>query len=262
MKLDTTPLSISPQTSELVDQNAVLEGIVTERKRELASTVAELEAFTYSVAHDLRAPLRAIQGFGHSLLEDHLHRFDGEALDYLQRIVKASERMSMLIDDLLKLSKVGRGEVERVPVDISSLAASICKSLGERNPGRDVQLEIQPAIVVNGDARLLAIAFENLLDNAWKFSRKRKLAIIRIYGASRNGVCQVCVSDNGTGFDMRYQHKLFAPFQRLHRADEFEGTGIGLVTVMRIIQRHSGSVSIESALDQGTTVIIQIPLGS
>jgi signal transduction histidine kinase len=167
--------------------------------------------------------------------------------------------MSCLIDDLLKLSHIGRGEVERRSVDLSAIVTEIAARLHEQDGGRNVQFEIQDGVEIAGDGRLLLIAFENLLDNAHKFTRHCDRAVIRFFTSMRDGRLVVCVADNGVGFDMRYRHKLFAPFQRLHRDDEFEGTGIGLVTVSRIIARHGGAVSIEGAPNQGATVSIFIP---
>jgi light-regulated signal transduction histidine kinase (bacteriophytochrome) len=233
--------------------------MVAERTRDLAAAVKELESFTYSVAHDLRAPLRAINSFSRALMEDHAAELSEAPRDYLQRIHRASERMSLLIDDLLKLSRVGRGEVERRPIDLTALLGEIHERLAERNPDRDVSFTMQPGMVVQGDARLLTIAFENVLDNAWKFTRRQPQARISCTETMQDGRRTVHVADNGTGFDMRYRHKLFAPFQRLHRDDEFEGTGIGLVTVARIIARHGGEVAIEAAEGVGTTVSLTLP---
>jgi light-regulated signal transduction histidine kinase (bacteriophytochrome) len=247
------------ERAQFEDQTSVLEALVAERTRELAATVKELEAFTYSVAHDLRAPVRAIHGFSRALLEDYGDRFEGESLDHMLRICRASERMSQLIDDLLKLSRVGRGDIERRVVDLSALVAGIGSRLAEREPARDVTLDIEPGVVVRGDARLLTIVLENVLDNAWKFTRRRERAVIRFFTAERDGRRVVCVSDNGTGFDMRYRDKLFAPFQRLHRAEDFEGTGIGLVTIARILARHGGDASIEGVEGHGATVYLFIP---
>jgi light-regulated signal transduction histidine kinase (bacteriophytochrome) len=247
------------ERAQFEDQTSALEALVAERTRELAATVKELEAFTYSVAHDLRAPVRAIHGFSRALLEDYGDRFEGESLDHMLRICRASERMSQLIDDLLKLSRVGRGDIERRVVDLSALVAGIGSRLAEREPARDVTLDIEPGVVVRGDARLLTIALENVLDNAWKFTRRRERAVIRFFTAERDGRRVVCVSDNGTGFDMRYRDKLFAPFQRLHRAEDFEGTGIGLVTIARILARHGGDASIEGVEGHGATVYLFIP---
>lgn len=240
---------------------SALEGLIANRTHELAVTVKELEAFTYSVAHDLRAPLRAIHSFSRALLEDHADRFEGESLDYLLRICRASDHMSHLIDDLLKLSRVGRGDIERKPVDVSALVADLGARLAEREPERCVRLDAERGVVVQGDSRLLAIAFENLLDNAWKFTRRRTDAAVRFFTANHDGRRIVCIADNGTGFDMRYRDKLFAPFQRLHRAEDYEGTGIGLVTVARIIARHGGDVWIEGVPNQGATISLYIPPG-
>ncbi len=241
------------------NQTNALEVTVAEQTRELENTVKELEAFTYSVAHDLRAPLRAISSFSRILLDDYAERFQGEPLDYLERIVRASERMSCLIDDLLKLSRIGRGDVERHSVDLSAIVTESAARLHEQDGARQVRFEIEDKVTAFGDARLLAIAFENLLGNAHKFTRGRTPAVIRFFTAARDGQAIVCVADNGIGFDMRYRHKLFAPFQRLHRDEEFEGTGIGLVTVSRIIARHGGEVWIEGVPDQGATVSVFIP---
>jgi light-regulated signal transduction histidine kinase (bacteriophytochrome) len=243
----------------LQSHNIALEALVAERTRELAATVEELEAFTYSVAHDLRAPLRAINSFSRILAEDYADRFQDEASDYLQRISRASEQMSRLIDDLLKLSHIGRGEIEREVVNLSALVIEIGARLAETEPERDVRLDVEKDITVVGDARLLSIAFENLLANSRKFTRRREIALIKVATTPRHGKNFISITDNGTGFDMRYRHKLFAPFQRLHSAKEFEGTGIGLVTVSRIIARHGGEISIEGVQGFGTTVSVYIP---
>ncbi len=243
----------------LAGQNLALEAVVADRTRELATAIKELEAFTYSVAHDLRAPLRAIHGFSQILLEDFGDRFQGEALDYMQRICRASARMSDLIDDLLKLSQVGRGKIELSPTNLSTLVSEVALRLVEREPARQVRFTIEPGIEVQANARLLTIAFENILGNALKFTRPRSVSEIRLFTREQGPRRLICVSDNGTGFDMRYSHKLFSPFQRLHAADKFEGTGIGLVTVARIIERHGGDVSIEGVVDEGATVSIFLP---
>ena len=245
--------------SKLIDQTSALEVTVAEQTRELENTVKELESFTYSVAHDLRAPLRAISSFSRILIDDYPERFDGEPMDYLQRIVRASERMSCLIDDLLKLSRIGRGDVGRRPVDLSAIVTEIATRLHEQDGERNVHFDIQDGVTIDGDARLLAIAFENLLGNAHKFTRHCPRAEIRFFTTTHEGRPIIRVADNGVGFDMRYVHKLFAPFQRLHRDDEFDGTGIGLVTVSRIITRHGGEVWIEGAPNQGAAVSIFIP---
>jgi light-regulated signal transduction histidine kinase (bacteriophytochrome) len=238
----------------------LLEEIIADRTRELAAAVSELESFSYSVAHDLRAPLRAINSFTQALVEDYGDRFEGEAGLYLDRICKASERMSLLIDDLLKLSRVGRGEISRGPVALSTMIVEIAARVADRHPGRSVRMIVPPALTATGDARLLAIAFENVLDNAWKFTRLQPNAEITVSATSSDDRLEICVADNGAGFDMRYSHKLFAPFQRLHRAEEFEGTGIGLVTVSRIVARHGGQVSIAAELGKGARVHLFLPI--
>jgi light-regulated signal transduction histidine kinase (bacteriophytochrome) len=243
----------------LANKSNALQLTFDEQTRELENTVKELESFTYSVAHDLRAPLRAISNFSRILVEDYGDRFQGEPLDYLERIVRSSERMSCLIDDLLKLSRIGRGEVGRHSVNLTDIVTEIAARLHEQDGDRIVRFDIEDKVMTSGDARLLAIAFENLLGNAHKFTRYRDEAVIRFFTAAREGRRIICVADNGTGFDMRYRHKLFAPFQRLHREEEFEGTGIGLVTVARIISRHGGEVWIEGAPNQGATVSVFIP---
>jgi light-regulated signal transduction histidine kinase (bacteriophytochrome) len=235
------------------------EALVAERTRQLAATVAELESFSYSVAHDLRAPLRSIQSFANILREDHAHQLQGEALDYMTRIIRSSERMSELIDDLLRLSRIGRGDIRRETVNISAMMSAIGVELAARQPDRKVNLDIQSGIEVQGHAKLLLIAFENLLGNAWKFTGRCDVASIRVFASEQEGLQKICISDNGAGFDMLYLHKLFAPFQRLHRAEDFEGTGIGLVTARRVLARHGGDVTIESIEDHGTTVSVLIP---
>ena len=247
------------ERTELTEKADASEALAVERTRQLAATVAELEAFSYSVAHDLRAPLRSIHGFANVLMEDHAHQLQGAALGYMLRIVRSSERMSALIDDLLKLSSLGYGDIECEAVDVSAMISAIGTDLAERQPDRKVNFDIQSGIQVQGHAKLLRIAFENLLGNACKFTGHRDVASIRVFSSEQEGFRRICISDNGAGFNMLYVHKLFTPFQRLHRAGEFEGTGIGLVTVRRIITRHGGEVAIESVEDRGTTVSVLIP---
>jgi signal transduction histidine kinase len=251
--LDAGGLTDSPSST------MALEALIEARTEELASAVRELEAFSYSVAHDLRAPLRAINGFSKALMEDHAELLAGEPMEYLERIFRASERMRLLIDDLLKLSGVGRGEVTKEAIDVSALCIQLGASIAERNPDSRVAFDVDPGIWVAGDIGLLSIALENILDNAWKFTRKNDNAIIRVQAVADGDNVELRVTDNGIGFDMRYHHKLFAPFQRLHSDKEFEGTGIGLVTVARIIARHGGTVSIRSAPQEGTVVCLTLP---
>jgi signal transduction histidine kinase len=214
------------------------------REAKLAAEAAndELEAFSYSVSHDLRAPLRGLDGFSQVLLQEHSDQLNDEGRVYLQRIRAAAQRMAGLIDDLLRLSRLGRAALARDAVDLSAMASDVANGLREADPQRDVEFEIEPGLYDVGDARLLRVALENLLGNAWKFSAKRPLARIAFRRVAVAGGHAYVVEDNGAGFNMAYAEKLFVPFQRLHPASQFDGTGIGLATVRRIIRRHGGRV--------------------
>jgi signal transduction histidine kinase len=214
-------------------------------------TLAEVEAFNYSVSHDLRAPLRPLDGFSEALIEDYGDKLDAKAMDYLLRIRSAARRMGQLIDDLLELSRISRAELQRRTVDLSALVDSIVGELRADDPARDVELVRTPEAQVNGDPRLLRIALENLLRNAWKFTKKRARAQIE-FGAKAGPETVYFVRDNGVGFDLAYAAKLFQPFKRLHDST-FEGTGIGLAIVDRIIRRHEGRIWGEAAPDSGAT---------
>lgn len=239
--------------------NAELERRVAERTRQLEAANKELEAFSYSVSHDLRAPLRGIDGFSQILLNKYAGRLDETGSDYLQRIRRASLRMGELIDDLLKLSNVSRSAIKSEPVDLSRLARSILAELQKHEPDRKVTAEVQDGVEVSGDPRLLKIALENLLGNAWKFTGKKDDAKIRFEAREQDGGPVVIVKDNGAGFNMKYAHKLFGAFQRLHGATEFEGTGIGLATVQRIVNLHGGSIWANATMDKGATFRFSIP---
>jgi PAS domain S-box-containing protein len=223
------------------------------RIAELGTLNRELEAFSYSVSHDLRAPLRSIDGFSQALLEDYGHKLDDEGQDHLRRVRAATQRMGELIDDLLTLSRVTRREMRREPVDLSGLAQAIMEQLMKTDPGRDVRVTIAPGLRVEGDPHLLRVALENLLGNAWKFTAKEARAVIDFGATMRDGQPVYVVRDNGVGFDMAYSGKLFGAFQRLHRSSEFPGTGIGLATVQRIIARHGGRVWAEAEVHKGAT---------
>lgn len=212
----------------------------------------ELEAFSYSVSHDLRAPLRTIDGFSRILLEDYAANLDGEARDYLGRVRVASVHMGHLIDDLLNLSRVTRSPLRRGQVDMSALVDGIVKDLRAAQPGREVEFSIEEGVAAWGDTRLLLVALENLLGNAWKFTSKTPDARIE-FGVEKKPGGAYYVRDNGAGFDANYAGKLFGAFQRLHSAGEFEGTGIGLATVQRIIHRHGGRVWAEGEVGRGAT---------
>ena len=244
---------------EIFKLNAGLEQRVAERTHQLEAVNKELEAFSYSVSHDLRAPLRGIDGFSQMLLKKYGDKLDETGNDYLQRVRRASVRMGELIDDLLQLSRVSRSRIKTEAVDLSRLARSILAELQEREPERKVVTEVQDGIEVSADPRLLKIALENLLGNAWKFTGKNSEAKIRFGAKRQDGELIVSVKDNGAGFNTKYAHKLFGAFQRLHSAAEFEGTGIGLATVQRIIHLHGGRVWADAAMDKGATFYFAIP---
>jgi signal transduction histidine kinase len=227
---------------------------VDEANRELRDANIELEAFSYSVSHDLRAPLRAVDGFSHVLAERYQEVLDEKGRHYLGLIREAGQRMTRLIDDLLKLSRVTRAEFTRGTVDLSELARSVTDDLHYHEPQREVEVKITPGLVSLGDASLLRVALDNLLGNAWKFSSKNESRAVIEFGLTEaNGKTAFFVRDNGAGFDPAYAHKLFGAFQRLHSTSEFDGTGIGLATVRRIIHRHHGTIWAEGAVDQGAT---------
>jgi light-regulated signal transduction histidine kinase (bacteriophytochrome) len=232
--------------------NAELERRVVERTVELQAVNKELEAFSYSVSHDLRAPLRSLDGFAQALVEDyHDKTLDAEGQDYLNRIRAASQRMAQLIDDMLNLARVTRRSMQFQPVDLSGLANDIVTQLRQAEPGRGAEFHIAEGIVAQGDQRLLRVALENLLGNAWKFTVKCPHATVEFAVNQDNGTPVYVIRDNGAGFDMAYADKLFGAFQRLHTANEFPGTGIGLATVQRVIHRHGGKVWAESAVGKG-----------
>jgi PAS domain S-box-containing protein len=213
----------------------------------------ELESFSYSVAHDLRAPLRSIDGFGQALLEDFADKLNPEGRKYLSYVRESAQHMGQLIDDLLTLSRVSRGDLRRDEANLSSIARTIIDRLRATNPDRRVEVDIEDGVIADGDARLLRAVLENLLGNSWKFTGKRTGARI-CFGVDRSTRPHVYfVRDNGAGFDMAYAGKLFGVFQRLHLSTEFEGTGIGLATVQRIIRRHRGAIWAEGEVDRGAT---------
>jgi two-component system NtrC family sensor kinase len=222
---------------------------------ELERKNKELEAFSYSVSHDLRAPLRSIDGFSAAVLDGYADKLDTKGRDYLVKVRAAAQRMGQLIDALLQLSKVGRAELHCGSVDLSGLVGMVSEELRQANPDRVVRMLIPGGVVAEGDHHLLRIVLENLLGNAWKFSAGVTEAIIEFGVAHTEGIATYFVRDNGAGFDMAYAEKLFIPFQRLHGQSQFPGTGIGLATVHRIVDRHGGRVWAESAVDHGATFL-------
>ena len=219
----------------------------------LAAANHELEAFSYSVAHDLRAPLRGIVGFSEILALDHAGELGPDGLEHLTTMQRAARRMHLLIEDLLRLSRTRHGDLQRVPVDLSRIAHEVMNRLRAAEPGRVVTVDIADGMIVPGDERLLELVVENLLGNAWKFTSRRDEATIEV-GALRQGDGEVWfVRDNGAGFDLGSADKLFTAFQRFHSMAEFDGTGLGLAIVQRILQRHGGRVWAESAVDAGAT---------
>jgi len=247
-----------------------LEAIEARAARELSETRAvlvdelerknkELEAFSYSVSHDLRAPLRSIDGFSKALLEDYADKLDANGQRYLSRVRGAAQRMGELIDDLLQLSKVGRAELQRQRVDLSGLARAVATQLEGATPDRRVKIVIAEGVVADADYRLLQVVLENLLGNAWKFTTAVTEAIVEFGVSHQDGVPTYFVRDNGAGFDMSHAGRLFTPFQRLHPEALFPGTGIGLATVRRIVDRHGGRVWAESAVERGATFLWTLP---
>jgi signal transduction histidine kinase len=250
-------LAIAIENARLYNQvqrhASELEERVIERTAELVTVNKELETFAYSVSHDLRAPLRSLDGFSLALLEDYADRLDAGGRDYLQRVRVASQRMGQLIDDLLKLSRLTRAEMHHEMVDLSALMRAIATEFQQREPNRRVEFTVAEGAVAKGDTRLLRAALENLVGNAWKFTSKHPRARIEFGVTRRDGEQVYFVRDDGAGFDMAYAGKLFGAFQRLHSMTEFGGTGIGLATVQRIVHRHGGRVWAEGAEEQGAT---------
>ncbi len=225
---------------------------LSKRATQLENANRELEAFSYSVSHDLRAPLRTISGFSRVLMEDYASTLDEEGRDYLQRIDGASQRMAHLIDDLLDLARLSRSEVSRAEVNLSALAQAVIDELAAGQPERQVTVDIAPDLMVQADPRLVRTILENLLGNAWKYTSRRDHAHITFGAAGETGNERVFfVRDDGAGFDMAYADKLFGAFQRLHGIKEFDGSGVGLATVQRIVHKHGGRIWAEAVVDQG-----------
>jgi light-regulated signal transduction histidine kinase (bacteriophytochrome) len=248
---------------EVTQLNSELEQRVQARTLQLQTANRELDAFCSSVSHDLRAPLRAIEGFSDILLRDYRDKLDDRGRGHLQRVRSATQTMSQLIDDLLGLSRVTRTEMLLREIDLSAAAGAIVEELRRLDPQREVEVILQDGLLARGDPRLMRQVLENLLGNAWKYTSKKPAARIEMGACKpRDGKPAFFVRDNGAGFDMTYVSKLFRVFQRLHTAAEFPGTGVGLATVQRIIQRHGGEVWAEGSVDQGATFYFTLQSGS
>jgi light-regulated signal transduction histidine kinase (bacteriophytochrome) len=266
--VSTTKIPLPDQAGQIIGTFGISRDI-TERKQaevalqkaklELEAANKELEAFSYSVSHDLRAPLRSVDGYSQALLEDYGELLPIEGRNFLERLRGAAHHMAELIEDLLKLSQVTRTHLKSVPVDLTRLAENILAELQRAQPERSVRCRVAPNLNARGDPHLLQVVLENLLNNAWKYTSKQGQAEIEFGSKYENGQTIYFVRDNGAGFDMAYANKLFGAFQRLHTTTEFPGTGIGLATVQRIIQRHGGRIWAESAVGQGATFSFTLP---
>ena len=224
------------------------------RNLELENLNKELESFIYSVSHDLRAPIRTMSGFANIIMEDYADKLDEEGKSHLLRIQAGSKKMAQLIEDLLRLSRITRQEMERTETDLSSKASAAVATLRESDPGRNVEVVIHPALKASADPRLIELALLNILENAWKFTSKTEQARIDFGATEKNGKMVYFVKDNGAGFDPLCVEKMFLPFHRLHSEQEFEGTGIGLAIVERIIHRHNGTIWAEGEAGKGATI--------
>jgi light-regulated signal transduction histidine kinase (bacteriophytochrome) len=241
--LEQTKRAVLNILEDLAVLNETLDRRVKHRTALLQEANRELEAFSYSVSHDLRAPLRAVEGFAKILLRDYTGKaLDEKAADYMNRMSLASQRMGILIEDLLTLSRITRQDLKRQRVSLSELAMAALAEFARQDPERAVDRRVEGGLIADADPRLMQVVLNNLLGNAWKFTARRHPAIITFGMLPGSGSAVYFVRDNGAGFDMAYADQLFLPFQRLHRAEEFEGTGIGLATVQRVIRRHGGRI--------------------
>jgi light-regulated signal transduction histidine kinase (bacteriophytochrome) len=249
---------------EIRKLNTELERRVIERTAELQAANKELDAFAYSVSHDLRAPLRAINGFSRILLDEHTRELTPDAQRYLRRVHEGSERMGCLVDDLLDFSRLGRRPITTQPVSVDQVVREVLAELSQEQAGRQIDLRIGELPSCQADPTMLKQLFVNLLSNALKFTRRRAIAIIEVGCLDRGQPAErvYFVRDNGVGFDMRYAEKLFGVFERLHGADEYEGTGVGLAIVQRIVQRHGGRVWAEAEVDHGATLYFTLREGA
>lgn len=244
---------------QLQKLNLELEQRINERTAALQESIKELEAFTYTVSHDLRAPLRAMDGFSRLLLEEYTQHLDESACHYLATIRQNSQHMARLIDDLLAFSRISRQAINHMHVNMNSLVEQVLDELFSGQDRDRYTIQVQPLESGMADPVLLKQVFINLLSNAIKFSSKREHPVITVSSSRNDREVIYAVKDNGAGFDIKYAHKLFGVFQRLHRPDEYEGTGVGLAIVQRVVYRHGGRVWVEAALDQGATFYFSLP---
>jgi PAS domain S-box-containing protein len=252
-------LQLEASENALGRLNLELEQRVLDRTADLSAANEELESFAYAVSHDLRAPLRAMTGFSLAILQDHPDSLTDEARHHLEQIQKASDNMRHLIDGLLLLSRSTRGELRHDRVDLSDMAGRLCEELARAEPARGVAWHVEGGLTAWGDARMLEAVMRNLLNNAWKFTAGSDAPAVRVFAEHDGERLWYCVADSGAGFDPRHADRLFKPFQRLHRQDEFPGLGIGLATVRRVVHRHGGTLSATGAVGQGATFRFQLP---
>jgi signal transduction histidine kinase len=252
-KLEEKVRELSEVNESLLRLNSELERRVIERTTQLEAANQELEMFSYSVSHDMRAPLRHLDGFSQALIEEYAAKLNATGKEYLDRIRNSSRRMLEMIDAILELSRFARGKVERENVDLSAMVGEIAGELVLTQPERKVTFRIAEGITACGDAQLLKVVLENLLSNAWRFTEPKDEALIEFYATEWEGRLAFAVRDNGVGFDMAYAEKLFAPFQRLHRKEDFSGRGVGLAIARRIINRHGGKIRADAELGKGAT---------
>ncbi|MBU5613401.1 hybrid sensor histidine kinase/response regulator [Geomonas azotofigens] len=257
-RLEEKVRELTEENESLLRLNGELERRVVERTAQLESANRDLEMFSYSVSHDLRAPLRHLEGFSQALTEEYATRLNTIGNDYLDRIRRSTRRMADMLDAILELSRSVRGKLTRQDVDLTALAGEITGQLRRSQPKRTVEFHVMEGMVARGDARLLRVVLEHLIGNAWKFTQPKEHPVVEFFPTEWDGHSAFAVRDNGTGFDMAYAEKLFSPFQRMHSQEEFPGRGIGLAIVKRIVSRHGGKVKIEAELGRGATVTFTV----